>query len=129
MTDVLTLSIRVAEEVRVAMARKRVNQSELARRIGVSIPWVNDRLNGATEIKVNDLPRIATALGVTVISLMPQEVRDGQTIVGLLQPAEKVSGHTFRPPDNRPNGRPRTSSTNAVRRTSRLPRGASQRAA
>src|SRR3954468_1467755 len=69
MTDVTTLSMRVAEEIRVLMVRKRVNQKQLAQRLNVSAMWVSGRLTGQTEIAVNDLPRIASALDVPMAQL------------------------------------------------------------
>jgi len=124
------LSDRVAEEIRVLLTRRRMSQRQLALALEVSPAWLNYRLTGVQEIGLNDLARIARVFGVSVASLLPPDVREEpQTIVGLLRPAEKVSGKTFRPLDNRPNGRPKTSSTIAVRRTSRLPRDASKRAA
>lgn len=41
----------------------RGNQSELARRIGEHPNWVNWRVNGTTQIKADELPKIAEALG------------------------------------------------------------------
>lgn len=98
MTDVLTLGDRVAEEIRVVMARKRVNQSELARRIGVSVMWVNGRLNGDTQIAINDLPRIAAALEVPTADLLPAELRSQPNV--RLDAIEKTAGR--RNPKRRP---------------------------
>jgi transcriptional regulator with XRE-family HTH domain len=122
MTDVLTLSMRVAEEIRVAMARKRMNQSELARHIGVSVPWVNDRLNGLTEIKLNDLPRIAAALGVSIISLIPEQERTA--IAPYLPLTEEPISNLPRTHGNRPSGHPEGSRRPGDRRTVRVARAA-----
>ncbi|ROO51037.1 helix-turn-helix protein [Micromonospora sp. Llam0] len=61
----------VAEEIRALQGRRRVSGRELARRLGETPSWVNYRLTGVTPINLNDLERIATALGVTVVDLLP----------------------------------------------------------
>lgn len=68
------LSDRVAEEIRALLARRRVSGRELSRRLGVSPPWVSLRLTGSQEIGLNDLERIAAALGVTIVDLLPRGV-------------------------------------------------------
>jgi transcriptional regulator with XRE-family HTH domain len=75
-----TLSEQVAEEIRAMLGRKRVTGRELARRLGVSQPWVSQRLTGHQEIGLNDLERIADALDVEVAELLPLDD----------QPAERV---------------------------------------
>jgi transcriptional regulator with XRE-family HTH domain len=126
--------MRVAEEIRVLMVRKRVNQKQLAQRLNVSAMWVSGRLTGQTEIAVNDLPRIASALDVPMAQLLPAEV--------LGEPAQRranasgdegptawysrVGGtdtrRASRPADNRPGGHPDGATTPAFTRTARLPR-------
>jgi transcriptional regulator with XRE-family HTH domain len=69
-----TLSERVAEEINAMLARRRMNKSELARRLGVSHTWVTNRLSGTQPIDLNVLDRIARALDVPVQSLLPEEV-------------------------------------------------------
>jgi DNA-binding Xre family transcriptional regulator len=103
--DERTLSDKVAEEIRAMMARKRVNGTELARRLGVSKMWVSDRLRGNQEIGLNDLDRIAAVLGVTVADLMPGTGR---------QPVGWKVTTPNRPSDNRPAGRPRSGQTAKV---------------
>ena len=68
----LPLSVRVAEEIRVMLTRRRMSGRELARRLDVSPSWVNYRLTGAQAIDLNDLERISEALGVTVFDLIPR---------------------------------------------------------
>src|SRR4051794_1172605 len=41
-----------------------MTQAEIARRIGEDHTWVNSRVRGFTEIKADDLPRFAIALGI-----------------------------------------------------------------
>jgi transcriptional regulator with XRE-family HTH domain len=71
-TPVGTLRTGVAEEVRVMLARKRVSGLQLAERIGHSQAYISRRLNGETAFDVDDLERIAIALGVTVYDLLPR---------------------------------------------------------
>ncbi|MHB0870068.1 MAG: helix-turn-helix domain-containing protein [Chloroflexota bacterium] len=42
-----------------------LSQAEIARRIGESASWVNHRLIGRTDIKADDIPKLASALGVS----------------------------------------------------------------
>lgn len=65
-----SLSERVGMEIKVAMVRAGVTGRELARRLGTSQTWVSTRLNGTTPLDLNELQRIADALGVTVIDLL-----------------------------------------------------------
>lgn len=65
-----TLSERVAEEIRVLLARRRMSQAELARRLHVSGAWLNYRLTGKQPIDLNDLQAIADALEVQPIDLL-----------------------------------------------------------
>ena len=61
---------RVAEpvltEIKVWMARRRLNQSELAVKLGVAQSWVSKRLAGKVVLTVNDLGLISEALDVPV---------------------------------------------------------------
>ncbi len=45
--------------------QKGWNQSDLARAIGEHRNWVNKRLTGQTDIKGEDIPRIAKAMGIS----------------------------------------------------------------
>lgn len=53
-------------EIQVWMARRRVNQSELAEILGVQPSWVNKRLHGSVNLTIDDLLGIAGALDVPV---------------------------------------------------------------
>lgn len=66
-----TLSDLVAEEIRVVMARRKLSARGLADLLGVSPSWVSYRLNGKQVIDVNELERIALALEVPILSLLP----------------------------------------------------------
>ena len=48
-----------------------MSRAELARRLDVAEMWLSRRLTGRTPITVEDLGRIATALGVPAGSLLP----------------------------------------------------------
>lgn len=66
-----TLSEMVAEEIRALMARRKVSGRELSAKLGVSPSWISYRLSGKQPIDVNDLLRIANALGAGVHELLP----------------------------------------------------------
>lgn len=65
--------MRVAEEIRAAMARRRISQSALAGAIGRSQSGVSRRLKGETPFDVNELVAIARVLDVPVAQLLPAE--------------------------------------------------------
>lgn len=71
--SVKTRSLRdqVAEEIRVTLARRRLSATELARRMGVSQSYLARRMTGAQPFDLDDLDRIADALGVSVRQLLP----------------------------------------------------------
>lgn len=75
-TRTRTLSEAVAEEIRVAMVRRRVSGAKLAKELGVSAAWVSYRLTGVQPIDLNDLERIASVLGVTAVDLFPRSRRE-----------------------------------------------------
>lgn len=58
----------VLTEIEAWMARRRISQSELARRLGVSSPWVNKRLHGVVPMSVDDLFEIAEVLDVSPVT-------------------------------------------------------------
>jgi transcriptional regulator with XRE-family HTH domain len=117
-----TLSEQVAEEIRAMLGRKRVTGRELARRLGVSQPWVSQRLTGHQEIGLNDLERIANALEVEVAELLPLADQPAERVLtrrrrlpasypiatGQATP-DQPNGHTIRP-TSRPAGSPRSMS-------------------
>lgn len=61
----------VIEEIRVAMARRRWSQRDLAKAVGEAEHWVHRRLTGKVDISLGELYRIADALGVSARSLLP----------------------------------------------------------
>ena len=62
----LELSQIVSGNVRAEMARRRVTQKELSEAFGIAQTQISKRLNGRSEWRVNDLPPIAEALGVSI---------------------------------------------------------------
>jgi DNA-binding Xre family transcriptional regulator len=74
------LTERVAEEIRVVMIRRGVNGKQLAGALGVSSAWVSYRLTGTQPIDLTDLERIAVALDVTVMDLIPRDLRNVVTV-------------------------------------------------
>ena len=79
-TTTTTLGERVTEEIRVALARRRLSATELAQRMGVSQSYLARRMTGAQPLSLDDLQRIATALGVNVVDLIPRP--DGGHLAG-----------------------------------------------
>lgn len=122
------MSDLIAEEIRVALTRQRMSQRRFAAKLGVSPAWLNYRLTGVQEIGVNDLKRMADALGVGIYDLLPPAdvaatAGPPKAIASYLGTAVRVSEHpatlTSRPRDNRPSGHPANGSAH---RTARLPR-------
>lgn len=66
------LSAQVADEIRVLLTRQRRSGRWLASTLGVSQTWLSSRLTGGTPIDLNDLQRIAAALEVEYVDLLPQ---------------------------------------------------------
>jgi len=59
------------------LARRRISGRQLAEKMGVSRSWISYRLTGSQEIGLNDLERIADALGVDVFDLLPAREQRG----------------------------------------------------
>lgn len=68
------LSERVASEIRAVMARRGINQSTLAEKVGEHPTWVGRRINASTSrrapITLDDLERIAVALDSDPMAIM-----------------------------------------------------------
>lgn len=62
--------LTVAGEIRAELARQRVTQTELVRRLGVSRPWLVRRLSGETPLSMTDVATIAELLEVPVTQLV-----------------------------------------------------------
>lgn len=63
---------RVAAEVRASLARKEMGKADLGRILGVSAPTAATRWSGAQPYTVEELERIALALDMPVLSLVPE---------------------------------------------------------
>jgi DNA-binding Xre family transcriptional regulator len=90
------LNGKVAEEIRVAMLRRRMSGRQLATALDVSPTWISYRLTGQQAIGLDDLERIAGALNMPVRELLPEEVIRVRTTIALPP----------RPVDTRPPGHP-----------------------
>lgn len=77
MQSTSSLSARVAEEIRVALVRRRMSGKRLAHETGMSQSAISARLTGVTPIDLNELEKIADVLGVDLRDLLPARARDG----------------------------------------------------
>lgn len=75
--QVQPLRVQVAEEVRVAMARRRISGVALANRLGKAQPWISRRLRGDVAFDLDDLEAVASALDVPVETLLGLDHRSG----------------------------------------------------
>lgn len=66
---------RVAEGVRVELARRRLDQSDLATALGRSRNYVSRRLNGHYPFKLDEIEAAADWLGVPLASLAAEVTR------------------------------------------------------
>lgn len=64
------VSMRVADEVRAEMARQRKTAACLAEAVGISQHTMGTRLKGAVPFNVEELMKVATALGMTLVDLV-----------------------------------------------------------
>lgn len=69
--DVERYRLTVAEEVRVWLARRRMSGVKLAELIGRSQVYVSRRLRGEVPFDTDDMARVAAALNVEVVDLIP----------------------------------------------------------
>ena len=68
------VSDHVAEEVRSWLARRRRNQSDLARQLGIARSAVSLRMNGSREFSVTELVAIADWLDISLADLLGPEI-------------------------------------------------------
>lgn len=117
-----SLNSQVASEIRAMMARRGISGMRLARILGVSQPWVSTRLVGATAITINDVERIAEALGVRALDLFPRAAeRTSDAVLATIgfdrprRPGPRLrrvtEEYSPRPRDNRPSNAPGVSPT------------------
>lgn len=60
----------LAQRIREFRERRKLSRADLARALGIKPPSVHDWENGATAPRLDRLPSLATALGVTVDDLL-----------------------------------------------------------
>lgn len=88
-----SLSDAVAKEIRIALIRLDMKQSDLAARMNKSEMWVSRRLRGAQPIDLNDLQEFADALGIAAEGLItaasPQADHATRTNARSSRPAER----------------------------------------
>jgi transcriptional regulator with XRE-family HTH domain len=70
----MTVSGRVAEEIRVEMARRQLTGVELGARTGKGQRWASRRMRADVPITLDDLYVIAGALGVDPRKWLPGEL-------------------------------------------------------
>ena len=73
------ISEYVATEVKVWMARRRMNQGDLGAALGHDQTWVSKRLSGRTAITLDDLDALAQALEVEPVLLLPAATESAAT--------------------------------------------------
>jgi hypothetical protein len=123
-----TLTELVAAQIRSLLGYRDMKPAELARSIGENDQWVHVRLKGKVPLNVNDMHRIAGALGVGVHELLPPpdvaaraaSPRANAHYFGVAERTSDQPVRPSRPRDNRPVGRPGAA---APGRTGYLPRG------
>jgi transcriptional regulator with XRE-family HTH domain len=64
-----TMAEVIAAEIRAEMARQGISQRELGERLGLTQAGVSRRLLGQRALEVDDVERIAEALGVSMQQL------------------------------------------------------------
>lgn len=65
---------QISELVRAALAENGMSASEMARRIGVTQPYMARRLGGDVPWRINELTAVADALGVPLAKFLPASV-------------------------------------------------------
>lgn len=65
-----TLSERVAATVRAESGRRRVSQMQIAEALGLSQAAISRRLSGDTSFELDELPRVAALLDVSITHLI-----------------------------------------------------------
>lgn len=64
------LTDRVITELRIAFARERIPQAEVARRLGKNYDWITRRMAGETPITLDDLEQITGVVGIDLAELL-----------------------------------------------------------
>lgn len=112
---------QVAEEIRALLARRKLSASELARKMGVSQPYLSRRLTGDVAIDVDDLQTIARLLGVGMSDLLPREEPGRVVVVSGSSPRQTTVSYPPVTVQPRSSGHPkRTAPPSSSRRPARL---------
>lgn len=116
-----SLRVRTAEEVRVALARKRMSATQLAKRMRKSQAYIWRRLSGETAFDVDDLEAIGEILGMEPVDLLPmgatrvrQTTREYSPLADRPMSTRPARGPSGNPQNTHPSGGP------GVRRSRRL---------
>lgn len=88
------LAASVIIEISAMIGRRRMNQAALARALDVKPMWVSDRMTGRVRLTLDDLARIADALDVSVVDLLPRDRRTPTLTLASVPSAPSVTGHT-----------------------------------
>lgn len=88
------LVANVIIEISAMIGRRRMNQAALARALDVKPMWVSDRMTGRVRLSLDDLARIAAALNVSVVDLLPRDVRTPTLTLASVPSAPSVTGRT-----------------------------------
>ena len=64
------LTESVAGEIRAEMARQRITQRDVARRLEVIEAWLSRRLNGHVSLNLDELEQISKALQIPMVELI-----------------------------------------------------------
>lgn len=63
------------QNVQVAMAKRSMNRTDLAKALEVDATWVTRRLNGLVKVDLDDLDRLAVVLDTTPAELVAEAAR------------------------------------------------------
>ena len=63
-------AIRVANNIRAEVARRRLSQVKLAEQVGIRQQALSRRLNGTTPFRIDELARIAEVLDIPLSELV-----------------------------------------------------------
>jgi transcriptional regulator with XRE-family HTH domain len=93
-----SLSKRVAAEIRAEMARQQVTQNALAKKLGVTQPWLWRRVKGDHPISLDDLELIGQGLDMQPEQLIDRAIALRSTVTGGYPPTSGRSPFGARPP-------------------------------
>ena len=85
----------VAEEIGVLLFRRRMTALDLARRLGLSQSAMSRRMVGDQPFDLDEIQRIAEALGVPVVDLLPRSARGDRANVSVGSPGHAPALASF----------------------------------